>query len=444
MEKNLQKIRRNVRNDAASAYLSGVSDMTFNVQSDFTSVGYLKLPDEELDRLYAKNWMVRRICEGFAKDLTAKGVNWKLSAEDSELLEREFKRLKVWSLLTEAITFARLYGGSLLVIDMADASHKDALNPDGTLYGFRVFDRTEVTPSPEIVEYGPKAGTSVNYDVSSRIGSMASFKVNESRSIRFVGARCTHRRTIELNNWGDSVITAANNALQQYGCSLECSLELLKRCYLRFLGIQNFWQGLQDDDTASFIGQAIKMINEAQNSSSLTVAGADDVFQSQSYSFAGIRDVLITFSEQVAGATGYPIVKLFGMSPSGFSTGESDLANYYDNLVSEQEDQLREPITRIAQLILESAGRKNVNVDFDFVPFKQESTGEKIVNAQNAVNTILAVHGAGLINDQRALEEISALSEKTGIFSTVTPNDIDSLAEVMPPAIDLSGTGYGE
>lgn len=442
MAKNIQKVRQNVRNDAASAYLSGVGN-TFNVQSDFTSQGYLKLPDTELERLYVQNWMVRRICEGFAKDLTAKGVNWKLNADDSELLEREFRRLKVWSLLTEAITFARLYGGSLLVIDMADDESEKSLNSNGTLYGFRVFDRTEVTPSADVVQYGPAAGTPVLYSVASRIGNLRPFDVNATRAIRFVGARCSHRRVIELENWGDSVITAANNALQQYGSSLECSLELLKRCYLRFLGIQNFWQGLQDDDTASFIGQAIKMINEAQNSSSLTVADANDIFQSQSYSFAGIRDVLITFSEQVAGATGYPIVKLFGMSPSGFSTGESDLANYYDNLVSEQEDQLREPITRIAQLILESKGRQNVTVDFDFVPFKQESTSEKISNAQNAVNTILAVHGAGLINDQRALEEISALSEKTGIFSTVSPSDIDALAEVMPPAIDLNGETYG-
>ena len=69
------------------------------------------------------------------------------------------------------------------------------------------------------------------------------------------------------------------------------------------------------------------------------------------------------------------------------------------------------------------------------MPLKQETTSERITNAQNAVNTILSVQAAGLISDKRALEEIAALSEKTGIFSTVTPQDIDSLNEIEPPPI---------
>lgn len=51
------------------------------------------------------------------------------------------------------------------------------------------------------------------------------------------------------------------------------------------------------------------------------------------------------------------------------------------------------------------------------------------------MNTILSVQAAGLISDKRALEEIAALSEKTGIFSTVTPQDINALNEVEPPPI---------
>ena len=167
----------------------------------------------------------------------------------------------------------------------------------------------------------------------------------------------------------------------------------------------------------------------------MTVADKDDVFQSQSYSFGGIRDVLITFSEQIAGAAEIPLVKLFGMSPAGFSSGDADLANYYDTVSRLQEDKLREPISRIASLILTSAGRQVSDIDFDFVPLKQETTSERITNAQNAVNTILSVQAAGLISDKRALEEIAALSEKTGIFSTVTPQDIEALNEVEPPPI---------
>jgi phage-related protein (TIGR01555 family) len=321
------------------------------------------------------------------------------------------------------------------MIDMGDGAPESVLNPNGTLLGFRVFDKTEITPSTIVKNYGAEAGLPVKYSIQPAYGTLSTFDADASRVIRFDGIRSTHRKLNVNQGWGESVYDVANSAVSAYGASLDSCLELLKRCYIRYLGIENFWQGLQDDERASFMGRAVKMINDVQNNSSLTVSDNKDTFQSQSYSFGGIRDVLITFSEQIAGAAEIPLVKLFGMSPAGFSTGDADLANYYDTVSRLQEDKLREPISRIASLILTSSGREVGEIDFDFVPLKQETTSERITNAQNAVNTILSVQAAGLISDKRALEEIAALSEKTGIFSTVTPQDIEALNEVEPPPI---------
>lgn len=436
MAKNIQvkgSGRLVTKHDSATAYVSSVctGELITNVANEIS----FSLPDELKGRLFSSNWVARRMAESIASDMTSKGVNWRLDADTSAFLEKEFRRLNVWRLLTDAITYARVYGGSLVMIDMGDGAPESVLNPNGTLLGFRVFDKTEITPSTTVKNYGAEAGLPVKYSIQPAYGTLSTFDADASRVIRFDGIRSTHRKLNVNQGWGESVYDVANSAVSAYGASLDSCLELLKRCYIRYLGIENFWQGLQDDERASFMGRAVKMINDVQNNSSLTVSDNKDTFQSQSYSFGGIRDVLITFSEQIAGAAEIPLVKLFGMSPAGFSTGDADLANYYDTVSRLQEDKLREPISRIASLILTSAGHEVNEIDFDFVPLKQETTSERITNAQNAVNTILSVQAAGLISDKRALEEIAALSEKTGIFSTVTPQDIEALNEVEPPPI---------
>jgi hypothetical protein len=48
----------------------------------------------------------------------------------------------------------------------------------------------------------------------------------------------------------------------------------------------------------------------------MTLMDKSDDFQTHSYSFAGIADVILRFAEQVSGATGIPLVRLFGQSPS--------------------------------------------------------------------------------------------------------------------------------
>jgi phage-related protein (TIGR01555 family) len=204
------------------------------------------------------------------------------------------------------------------------------------------------------------------------------------------------------------------------------------------MGIKDFRQSLQNsDDDAYNVGKYAAMVNSVQNISGLTIGDSEDTFQTQQYSFGGIRDVLMTFSEQVAGATHYPLVKLFGMSPSGFSTGETDIENYNADLLAEQEESLREPIYRIAALVLQSNGLTTEDLDFDFMPQRETSFTDKVNAAKTAVDTILAVREGGIINDARALEEISKLGETTGLFATIDESDRAYLKTEEPPSADL-------
>jgi phage-related protein (TIGR01555 family) len=418
-----------VLTDSANAYLGGFNVDSLNSEPRGVS-------EAALGKRFSNNWIVRRICEGFAKDMTAKGVIWKCSQDKAEFLEKEFKRLKVWGALTEAVTWARLYGGSLVMFGMIDNAPDAPLNPNGTLERLEVFDRTEARPDLGTIRHG----IPLRYSVSPR-SYQETFNLDASRCIRFIGNRTTHDVASSNDFWGRSVIEAADTAIKQYDNSIEGAVELMKRCYLRWMGLKDFRQSLQNsDDDAYNVGKYASMVNSVQNISGLTIGDSEDTFLTQSYSFAGIRDVLMTFSEQVAGATHYPLVKLFGMSPSGFSTGDADIENYNADLLAEQEESLREPIYRIASLVLQSNGFGIEDLDFDFFPQREASFSDKVNAAKVAVDSILAVRESGIINDARALEEISKLGETTGIFATIDESDREYLkTEPVPDADDIFG-----
>jgi phage-related protein (TIGR01555 family) len=94
----------------------------------------------------------------------------------------------------------------------------------------------------------------------------------------------------------------------------------------------------------------LDMIREFQTIEGMTLMDGSDKFETHSYSFAGVADVLLRFAEQVSGATGIPLVRLFGQSPAGFNTGDGDLENYYSRVNSLQERRLRRHVRKLLDI----------------------------------------------------------------------------------------------
>jgi len=70
----------------------------------------------------------------------------------------------------------------------------------------------------------------------------------------------------------------------------------------------------------------------------MTLLDSEDEYSSESHAaFGGLSDIMGRFMEQISGANQIPLVRLFGQSPAGFSTGETDLRNYYDTVSQAQE-----------------------------------------------------------------------------------------------------------
>ena len=424
MEPNL------VRKDAMATFVEGFGGGIASTR---------RLDREVLANLYRTNWLARNVVDMYAEDCTAKGVQWLCSPDKAAVLEREFRRFRIWPSLTDALRWARLYGGSILCLDFEDMSPELAAPLCGRLASVRVFDRNEAKACTSALLSGVDAGKPAYYDVMPAIYSK-SFRLDASRAIRFEGARLPADKAKEEDLWGDSVLAAMERSISRYSSAMESSVELLKRCYLRFLGVRNFWEAMQDDTDASSMARLAQNINAVQSISGLTIADAGDVFQSQQYGFGGLTDVLNFFAQDNSGAADVPLVRLFGMSPSGFSTGEADLKNYHNNIARAQEDKLRAPIARIAEIILRMNGLDTSDLDFSFVPLAQPTEAEKAAAGSQAVATILSVYQAGLITADRALEEIRRQKDGSGLFASVTDEDVARNRDLAVPEPSLGET----
>jgi phage-related protein (TIGR01555 family) len=81
--------------------------------------------------------------------------------------------------------------------------------------------------------------------------------------------------------------------------------------------------------------------------------GSED-FVRDSVNFTGVPEILHIIFMLLSADTGYPITRLFGVSPGGMNaTGESDMRNYYDTVRSLQSTDLQPILLYLLRIISE-------------------------------------------------------------------------------------------
>jgi hypothetical protein len=146
--------------------------------------------------------------------------------------------------------------------------------------------------------------------------------------------------------------------------------------------------------------------------------------------------VLAQFGQQVSGAFGIPLVRLFGQSPAGFSTGDTDLANYYDNVSTQQERKLRRPIRKLFQVLHMSLFASPLPDDFtfEFNELWQTPDSERADTAAKVVAATVQAVDAGLMTEKAGAMHLQETARVTGIGSTISEEDIDNASDLPPPS----------
>lgn len=416
----------------------------------------------ELRSMYRCNWICRKVVDLAATDMLRSGFEIKGEIDPKKIkqITKEWKRLNINAKLFDALSDARLFGGSIAFMVISGQDPTTPLRPNtikkGDFLGIRTFDRWQCIPSVEIDDVtdeplyymlvpisGDYGSTmkAVNYEEMRATGN-GSVLVHHSRIIKFGGDRLPYIDWLNNLRWKASILESGEDRINFYNTATAAVSSMITKAGFRTIkinGLRDLLANRGNTDVNASYDQLVKLLDFVSTAQSLegsTVIDAEDSIDVAGYTFGNIDEAVNVLKEQIAGMYGYPITRLFGQSAKGLNaTGELDEKMYFDHISTEQERNLQPCYQTLLDVIYRNVFSQAppVDYDFEFSPLWQMSDEQKANIANTNAQTITAYTNSGIFERDTALKEIKQLSDITGVGSNITDEDITEAEAEEPP-----------
>ena len=382
--------------------------------------------------MYRESWLAMRIIDMPSEDMTRAWYRLSTSLDEDALhaLRRLEARHSVKQELTNAVRWARLYGGSiaLMVIRGEEDRLEEPLDPDLLLpdcfQGLLVMDRAGgIQPTPELVTDldDPDFGLPAGYTVTLDTDRSRCVTIHHSRVLRFIGRELPASESVREQYWGASEMEHIWDELQKRSAASANIAQLIFQANITTLKMSDFGELLNSgtERQRESVEYAMFMENRFRTSFGLQLLSRDDSLENHPYSFSGLSEIYEQFMMDMAGAAEIPATKLFGRSPQGMNaTGESDLRNYYDLIASLQERQLRPALEKLLPVMAVSCwGFVPEDMEIVFEPVMTSSPLERAELAEKLSAPVIDAFRAGLLTREEAVAELKARGGELGVFT---------------------------
>lgn len=402
----------------------------------------------KLEAAYRGSWIVGAVIDSVAEDMTRAGLDITTGEDDEDIkdLQSSISRLRLWHSFQLLAKWGRLYGGAIGVLQIEGQDLSTPLDietvSEGQFKGIVVFDRWQLNPvMTHVIESGPDMGLPSHYQIVNNPTQLdpeaptatGMQTVHYTRCLRYIGIELPYFQAITEMMWGESVLERLFDRLIAFDNATMSSASLIDRANLRTVQVQNLREIIAAGGPAyeGLLAQ-FEMMRSVQVNEGLTLLDKEDTFASTAYSFAGLSDMMLQFGQQLSGASGIPLVRLFGQSPAGLSaTGDADIRLYYDNINAQQEAKFRTGWGTVLKVMWRSTygAPAPKDLEFTFAPLWQMSAMDKANIAKTNAETISGAHQEGLINKPTAMKELRQSAGDTGVFSNITDEDIAKAEE---------------
>jgi hypothetical protein len=399
------------------------------------SLSYQSRNRVQLEAAYRGSWIVRAAVDAIPEDMTRCGVEMSgIDPASITEMETAMVSLGIWDKLCETGKWARLYGGAIGVMliegqDLTTPLRVESIGK-GQFKGLVVLDRWMVAPpvGKVVTEFGPDMGKPVFYDILAEFMGLPKGRIHYSRVIRLEGDDLPYYQRIAENGWGLSVLEPLWDRLIAFDSASVGAGQLVYKAHLRTYSIEGLRQIIATGgDALKGLLSQIEFTRLSQTNEGMTVIDSTDKFEAHTYTFAGLSDMLIQFAQQLSGALGIPLSRIFGQSPAGLSdTGEGPRRQYHEKVHQKQEKDLRTPLQRLFSVMSMSVLGKELDPSFQFA-FKtldEPTEVEKAEVADKKTTTVVSALDANLIKRSTAMKELKGMASGTGMFGNITDEEI--------------------
>ena len=397
--------------------------------------------DIELSLNYEENGLFTRIIDIPADDAVSSGFSYGINHTEIEtFINKSLEKLDFEEVASTALKWARLYGGSIVVMMIDDGKELTEPVDWDNIQGIDellVFERPLVTPDytsiykKRISKKGrSKFGMPEYYDISPMYGG--AFRVHESRCLLFRNGKLPSISTrAEYQFFGMPEYARIHKSLQETVTSHGNGVRLLDRANQAIYKLKSLAELLAVEDGEDKVLQRMRIIDMARGFLNSIVIDADgEDYDFKNVSFSGVKDILDATCNMLSAVTQIPQTKLFGRSPAGENaTGESDMENYYKFVEKIQKLNLKNNLGTILDIILLVGKAKGEfeeipKYKLEFRPLWSLSENEQAgVEQIKATTEFTKAQTAQIYVDMQAIDasEVRSRLAKSGEF---TINDI--------------------
>lgn len=289
-----------------------------------------------------------------------------ISREEIRRLEIYIRRSQIWEKIKQALIWNRLYGGSGIIV-------LDGKRPDKPLVLEDINEETElefvIVDNWMLAGVKPAEMTTGNVTENKTIDWMSDtpFSVNghpvhKSRVITFKGKEFPPLYRTVGRGWGMSILEPLVRTLNKSIKNENVIFELLDEAKMDVFKFYGFNDAMQDDQATQAITNRVGFAEQTKNYMNGILLDAEDEYAQKQIHFNGLSDLKVDARVDVAADARITMNKLYGTSPAGFNSGESDRETYADTVESE----IRIPSEAAIIRMLEIIGRKVLGKTLDF------------------------------------------------------------------------------
>ncbi|MHA6160981.1 DUF1073 domain-containing protein [Pseudomonas sichuanensis] len=362
---------------------------------------------QQLDAAYQTSWLARAIVDYPAEDMTRE---WRtLKCDDADVIRAEEDRLQLPAMVSEATSWARLYGGAGILM-LTNQPLDKPLRPErikqGDLYRLLVVDRFDMTA----MDLNQTNILAANY-LQPEFYTIAAGaqQIHWTHFARFAGAKLPRRQRAQTQGWGDSELRKCLDDVMDIVASKDGIAELLQEANVDIITRE----GLSDEmasDQDDAITKRYALFSMMKSSINMALLDGDEKYDRKTLELSGVAPVLDLLMTWISGAAGIPVTRLFGESAKGLgNNGEGDDTNYYNHLSSRRMTQIDPGLRQMDEVLVRSATGRWIE-DFNYVwnPFKQPDIVQIAQANKSKAETDILYKDGGIVTTSQIQRRLQA------------------------------------
>ena len=438
----------NSLSDFATALGSGVTSadtMAFN--NRYSAV---TLNRALLSQSYIEHGILSTLIDLPVDDAMRGGIDLvcpEMDADDLKKLADEIEKMEILQTYATALKWMRLFGGAGVLINIGQDLSKPfnmAMVKEKTPLKFYAADRWELCYAPAgmgAIDQFSDITIDCPYNYYGHV-------MHKSNVIKLNGKEAPSMLRGQFGGWGMSEIEKILPSFNQYLKHQSVSFELLDEAKCDVFHIEGFNSSIATKNGSALTAQRIGIAAQIKNYQNALVLDTTDGYEQKQIQFNGLAEMLTQIRIGLASDLRMPMTKLFGLSASGFNSGEDDIEVYNSMVETEIRSKVRTGLITMLKIVSQKTfGYVPETISFNWKPLRMQSSQEQSMIKTEALNRIISAFGNGLMTEEMAVEQTNHakifdldLNAADAIpleeLTNMTGNDI-----VGDPAKTVGGTG---